>query len=430
MMNLPSDPMAKDLAKEETVAVSRRELLLGAALTGGAAVLASRASSVQAESPPVGHGGHSGHGSNGYGSMMFMKNHHMPPGTVIEPPGSPSDDEVSYQTFEMDVQIVQHEILPGIKVHMFGFNGQVPGPEFHVTEGDWIKVRFTNKTDEMHTIHWHGLTVPYTMDGVPMVTQDPVHPGHTFVYRFQAKPSGTRWYHCHWGTPLHISLGMHGAFIVHRKEEPLKKRFPYTREYTLILEAFDINFAREEIGGLLEGMKQVNLLMEQGKLDPMTHGFFQNYEEFLKVIKQGKYVPPYVAGRSSGIEIKPSFFCINGKSHPATKSIGIKKDEWIRVRLINASDEFHSIHLHGHDFWHVAQDGNDLDMPRHINTLQTGPGGTYDIMIYGDNPGYWMIHDHREQVLRNNGVYPGGMMTMLEYEDFKPSYQPSLSIDQ
>mgnify|MGYP005655873749 CR=1 FL=1 len=54
---------------------------------------------------------------------------------------------------------------------MFAYNKQVPGPEFHVEEGDWVKVNFKNNTEEMHTIHWHGLVLPYTMDGVPMVTR-------------------------------------------------------------------------------------------------------------------------------------------------------------------------------------------------------------------------------------------------------------------
>jgi len=88
------------------------------------------------------------------------------------------------------------------------------------------------------------------------------------------------------------------------------------------------------------------------------------------------------------------------------------------------------MHLHGHDFWWVAQDGNDLPEPRHLNTVHVEPGGTYDIMIYGDNPGYWTFHDHKTVHAANNGIYPGGMLTVLEYEDFTPTYTPSVSTDQ
>ncbi len=413
---------------EDEHSSGRRNFLRAAvAMTGGVALTARAA---EAPMPGMDHSmmGHD-MGGGGYDTMMFMPGHKMA-GTVTEPPGAPKDDEVDYKVFDIEVSIVQHEILPGIKAHMFAFNGQVPGPEFHVIEGDWVKVNFVNNTEEMHTIHWHGLFVPYTMDGVPMMTQDPVHPGQTFVYRFQAKPAGTHWYHCHWGTPLHASHGMHGAFIVHPKEETLKQKYPYTRDYTLMLEAWDVDLAREEIGALLEGMKQVNALMTQGKLDPVTHGFFRSYAEFVKAYAGGKYIPPYLQSRSGGSEFRYNFFGINGKSYPALKHMGIKQGEWIRVRLINASDLSHHMHLHGHDFWWVAQDGNELPQPWRLNTIHVHPGGTYDIMIYGDNPGYWAFHNHRTTYARNNGIYPGGMHSGLMYEDFTPTYKPTLAVDE
>lgn len=398
---------------------SRRDFLRVAAAGSGLAVAGQAF-------PATSHQGH----DNSYGTMMFEEGHSMPSGQVIEPPGAPAPGEVEYKVFDMEVQLVQHELLPGVKSPMFAFNGQVPGPEFHVTEGDWVQVNFTNRTEEMHTIHWHGVAVPYTMDGVPMMTQDPLHPGDTFVYRFQARPAGTRWYHCHFGTPLHASHAMHGAFIIHKKDDPLRKRFPWSRDYTLMLEAWDVHFAREEINGLLEGMKEVNLLMQQGKFGHMTHGFFRNYQEFVKAVQEGSYIPAYLPGRSSGTPISYNFFGINGKCFPAISHLSIKRGEWIRVRMVNAGNASHHMHLHGHDFWWVAQDGNDLPEPRKLNTVHVEPGGTYDIMIHGDNPGYWAFHDHNVQQTRNNGIYPGGMHSMLMYEDFEPTYVPSLSVEQ
>jgi len=434
-----SDPGSE---KQTTIKpISRRDFLRTTAVFTGSTVLAGHNIKTQAaemthQSMPAGNehamheSGHAGHQMDQYGSMMFMEGHSMKPGQVIEPPGSPSPDEVKYKEFDIDVRIVEHEILPGIKTHVFAFNGQVPGPEFHVNEGDWIQVNFTNHTEEMHTIHWHGVILPYTMDGVPMITQDPVHPGDTFVYRFQAKPSGTRWYHCHWSTPLHAASAMHGAFIIHPKDDPIKEKYPYTRDYVMMLEAWDINFIREEMNGLLEGMKQVNSLMAQGKLDYKTHGFFKDYDEFKKAVESGEYVAPYLQSRSSGVEIKPNFFAINGKSYPATKRLGIKQGEWIRIRFINASGLSHHMHLHGHDFYWVAQDGTELPQHRRLNTIHVEPGGTYDVMVYGDNPGFWTFHDHKTVHARNNGIYPGGMLTVLAYEDFEPTYIPSVSVDQ
>lgn len=77
----------------------------------------------------------------------------------------------------------------------------------------------------------------------------------------------------------------------------------------------------------------------------------------------------------------------------------------------------HFIHLHGHDFWHVCQDGSPLATPVRMNTIPIYPGTTSDIVIQGTNPGFWHFHDHSDLCTTNNGQHPGGMMTMLMYED-------------
>jgi FtsP/CotA-like multicopper oxidase with cupredoxin domain len=414
------------LAPAETPAPSRRDFLKTAAAVTTTGLLAGAAGVARAQGvTPHGHEG-------GQGSMMYMENHNMI-GAHTEAPGAPADHEVNYREFDLTFDLIEHELLPGVKVPMFAFNNRVPGPVFRVQENDWIKVNVTNKTEEMHTIHWHGIDLIYTMDGVPMVNQDPVHPEETFVYRFQARPHGTRFYHCHFSTPLHLMAGLHGAFIIDSPNDPIRKAFPYTREYVLVLEAFDVNFARKSMNELLAGMKRVNSLMAQGRLSPVTHAFFKNYQAFQKAIEDG-WRPPYTRGNADNVEIKPTFFAINGKSYPATMENGhlkIKKGEYIRIRLVNAGFIDHHMHLHGHQFWKVAEDGNPLPQPYRLNTVPVTPGKTVDIIVYGDNPGFWDFHDHMDLHTRNHGVTPGGMITMLEYENMgNPPYVPSLSVNQ
>lgn len=414
---------------------SRRQFLQkAAAVTGGVlagAVPAAASPRVGPEafgvSPPHGY-------DSGKGSMMFMPGHNMI-GAVTEPPGAPRDDEVEYREFDLTFELIEHELLPGVRIPVFAFNGQVPGPVFRVQENDWVKVNVRNNTEEMHTIHWHGVDLIYTMDGVPMVTQDPIHPHETFVYRFQARPHGTRWYHCHWSTPLHAMSALHGAFIIDSPNDPIRQMYPYTREYVLALEAFDVNFTRKHIDALLVGMKRINKLMEMQKLTPLAHGFFARYADFLKAIENG-WLPPYTRGTAEVTTIQPTFFAINGKSYPATVGehghLKIRKGEYIRIRLIGGSWFDHHMHLHGHQFWVVAEDGNPLPPPhRRVNVLPVTPGKTWDIIVYGDNPGFWDFHDHKELHSRNNGIYPGGMITMLEYEDMgEVPYVPSYSVNQ
>jgi FtsP/CotA-like multicopper oxidase with cupredoxin domain len=108
---------------------------------------------------------------------------------------------------------------------------------------------------------------------------------------------------------------------------------------------------------------------------------------------------------------------INGKSYPMTDMLHIRSGENIRVRLVGAGAWPHYMHLHGHDFWHVCQDGSPLEAPVRLNTVPVFPGSTTDIVIQGTNPGMWHFHDHSDLASTNNGFFPGGMMTMLMYED-------------
>jgi FtsP/CotA-like multicopper oxidase with cupredoxin domain len=111
---------------------------------------------------------------------------------------------------------------------------------------------------------------------------------------------------------------------------------------------------------------------------------------------------------------------VNGKSYPDTPYLFIKSGEKIRVRLINAGSVDHHLHLHGHDFWMVADDGIPLPQPWQRNTVALTPGKTYDIIIEGNNRGIWTFHDHDTRKVTNNGIYPGGNLLALVYEDLPP----------
>lgn len=117
-------------------------------------------------------------------------------GTAAAPLSSVQKKPLDYEKkgkwkeFELYIDIVTHELTPAMKVKTLAFNRQVPGPEIRVQEGDFVRVKFKNKTELNHTIHWHGMHVPWRMDGVPFVTQLPVMPQQEFVYEFEAKPYG------------------------------------------------------------------------------------------------------------------------------------------------------------------------------------------------------------------------------------------------
>jgi len=259
--------------------------------------------------------------------------------------------------------------------------------------------------------------VPWRMDGVPFVTQLPVMPKNEFIYEFVAKPEGTHFYHCHWGTLMHMQAGMFGSLIVENPNDPIKKKFPYEREYTLVYSAHDTNYVRGEMNGMLERMKQQSYLMKEGRFTPEEWSVFDNKEQLLDSMSNG-YIPPYINSRRSMAELpQANWFTVNGKAYPSTPYLFIKENENIRVRLINAGAETHNLHLHGHDFWMVADDGIPLEHPWQRNTVPLNPGKTYDIIIEGKNRGIWTFHDHDTRKVTNNGLYPGGNLLALVYED-------------
>ncbi|MCH8976721.1 MAG: multicopper oxidase domain-containing protein, partial [Proteobacteria bacterium] len=108
-------------------------------------------------------------------------------------------------------------------------NNQLPAPLLRWREGDELTLRVTNHLDEDTSIHWHGILLPFQMDGVPGVTFPGIKPGETFVYKFPVKQAGTYWYHSHSG--VQEQSGHYGPIIIEPYNDPVK----YDREYVIVL---------------------------------------------------------------------------------------------------------------------------------------------------------------------------------------------------
>ena len=63
-------------------------------------------------------------------------------------------------------------------------NGQIPMPTLDFTQGDTAEIYVHNEMDEETSLHWHGLMLPNREDGVPWLTQQPIAPHSTHLYRF------------------------------------------------------------------------------------------------------------------------------------------------------------------------------------------------------------------------------------------------------
>jgi FtsP/CotA-like multicopper oxidase with cupredoxin domain len=103
---------------------------------------------------------------------------------------------------------------------VWAYNGAVPGPLIRARIGDRLSVEVENALADETTVHWHGLRVPNSMDGVPHLTQKPIAPGQRFVYEFDLKDSGTYWYHPHANSAEQVERGLAGALIVDEAQPP------------------------------------------------------------------------------------------------------------------------------------------------------------------------------------------------------------------
>ncbi len=162
----------------------------------------------------------------GFDPTAFLKNFDY--GNVSTLPNGQIQRE--YEITALDSEI---EVAPGVHFAAWTYNGTVPGPSIRCTEGDRLKVNFTNGGSHPHTIHFHGIHAA-DMDGVFEI----VEPGESFVYEFDAAPMGFHLYHCH-AIPLkrHVHKGLYGAFIV----DPPEGR-PEANEMMMLMNGFDTNF--------------------------------------------------------------------------------------------------------------------------------------------------------------------------------------------
>ncbi len=348
---------------------------------------------------------------------------------VTLPSTCPAGQKVHRYTF--NISIGKWKILPDVSVKSLMINNTIPGPTIEVTEGDVVEVKVINKTPLPHTIHWHGLEVKNSQDGVPYVTQDPIRKGETFTYRFVAYPAGTRFWHCHWSTLLHISGGMYGALIIHPKNpaKDLNRKYHVSQDKTFIIDSIDPKWQDE----MLTMMEKMHAMEESGeaKMHKMSaERLFSSPEEFVTAIEKEGYKSPYLKPLP-----KPyyRYHLINGHPYPLTPGIKTKVGGAVRLRLINAGNIPHYLHFHGMQFLVVAIDGNTLVNPIKLNTVPLFPGQTKDLILRPEIPGWWAVHDHAEWGSTNNGHFPGGTMFLIGVSDKNgkiSDYTPKISLTQ
>ncbi len=215
---------------------SRRDFLRGAALAGStlAAAAVSRAS--LATLPEV----VSTDKANTQPPLVPNSGQPYNPVVTLDGWTLPWRMNAGVKEFHLVAEPVVREIAPGMKAHLWGYNGQSPGPTIEVVEGDRVRLFVTNRLPEHTSIHWHGQRLPNGMDGVGGLNQPTIGAGKTFVYEFVARRPGTFMYHPHADEMTQMAMGMMGFWVTHPKgRHPLID--PVDRDFCFLLNAYDID---------------------------------------------------------------------------------------------------------------------------------------------------------------------------------------------
>ncbi len=274
--------------------------------------------------------------------------------------------------FNMSIDERTIQVAPDLKYKVFAFDGQVPGPLIHVREGDDVTVHVTNNTTLPHTIHWHGFyqTDNWQNDGVPGISQPGpgIKPGTTYTYHWVAEKPGTMWYHCHVNANEHTGIrGMWGPIVVDPKHPTA-----------------------------LEKKTTMNAIMMLSSWESAA---------------ANKY------GTGGGPNDKRNYFSINARSFPLDQPLRVKHGDFVRVRFIGVGNSIHAMHSHGHDMLVAFKDGLPIKNPYYVDTQLVIPGSHNDVFINMTNhAGRFIFHDHIDYQSTNNGKFPGGAITIIEYK--------------
>ena len=254
--------------------------------------------------------------------------------------------------FHLVAEPVVREMAPGFKAHLWGYNGQSPGPTIEVVEGDRVRLFVTNKLGELHSVHWHGQRLPNGMDGVTGLTQPGIPPGKTVVYEFVARRPGTFMYHPHADEMVQMAMGMMGFWVTHPKSKhPLIDEVD--RDFCFLLNAFDV---------------------EPGSATP-------------KIMTMLDF----------------NLWAWNSRIFPGIDPLVVRQMDKVRIRVGNLTMTNHPIHLHGHEFLVTGTDGGPTPKStrQYEVTTDIAVGQMRQIEFLADEPGDWAFHCHKSHHTMN-----------------------------
>ena len=282
----------------------------------------------------------------------------------------------------IDLTIARSDfVVNGRAGDAIAMNGTIPAPLLRLREGERVRIAVHNQLDEDTSIHWHGLIVPFQMDGVPGVSFPGIKAHSTFVYEFPLRQSGTYWYHSHSG--LQEQIGHYGPMIIDPAgADPIA----YDREHVIVLSDWSfiqphtIFIRLKQEGGFFNRQKLTLMDRLKGKTDPLT-------AEESAMFARMRMDPTDI----SDVTEAAYDFLINGYTSSENWTGVFRPGERVRLRIINAAAQTtFNLRIPGLPMTVVATDGIEI-RPVEIDEFQIGNAETYDVIVQPENRAYSFV---------------------------------------
>lgn len=280
----------------------------------------------------------------------------------------PASDMLSGDRIELTVG-TSHFATGGRSAHAVTINGTLPAPLIRLREGQNVQLAVTNRLKEDTSIHWHGLIVPFQMDGVPGISFPGIRPGETFTYDFPIRQSGTYWYHSHSG--MQEAMGHYGPIVIDPAgPDPVRS----DREHVIVLS----DWSPVHPHTLMQRLKQMGGYYNMQK--QTLAGLLQGRDQSLKDrMDWGKMrMDPTDISDVTGSTYS---YLVNGHGTPENWTGLFAPGERVRLRIVNASAMTNfNVRLPGLPMSVVQCDGQHVQ-PVETDEFQIGIAETYDVIV-------------------------------------------------
>lgn len=282
-------------------------------------------------------------------------------------------EELRGKTFNLSIDETMVNFTGSVR-RATAINGSIPAPTLRWKEGEEVTINVTNRLNRQTSLHWHGMILPFEMDGVPGISFPGIAPGETFQYRFKVQQSGTYWYHSH--SAFQEMTGMYGAIII---EPASGEKIQAEQDHVIMLSEWTDEdpmyvFQKLKTMGHLYNFNQPTLPALARDIAERGLGAAMSKRDMFNVMRMK---PTDLADLSA----QTLTYLVNGVTPAGNDTSLFAKGQRVRLRIINAAgNTFFDVRIPDLAMTVVQVDGMNVE-PVTVDEFRLGAGETFDVVV-------------------------------------------------